>query len=276
MKKLFAFIAVFSMLTLGASFYSVAQEGTTGEATVEQTTDVAQDTAVAAVTEEVAQEPVQAEVEQGTSMHKAIKQKFIEGGPGFMGVILLCMILGLAIAIERIIYLNLASTNTKKLLVNIESALENGGVDAAKEVCRNTKGPVASIFYQGLDRVHEGIDVVEKSVVSYGSVQMGLLEKGITWISLFIAVAPMLGFMGTVIGMIGAFDAIEAAGDISPTLVAGGIKIALITTVFGLIVAMILQVFYNYIVSKIDGIVNDMEDASISLIDILVKHNLKK
>ena len=277
MKKLFAFIAVFAMLTLGASFYSVAQEGTTGDATVEQTTDVAQDTAAAAVvTEEVAQEPVQAEVEESLSMHKAIKLKFIEGGPGFMGVILLCLILGLAICIERIIYLNLATTNTKKLLTNIESALENGGVEAAKEVCRNTKGPVASIFYQGLDRVHEGLDVVEKSVVSYGGVQMGLLEKGITWISLFIAIAPMLGFMGTVIGMIGAFDSIEAAGDISPTLVAGGIKIALITTVFGLIVAMILQVFYNYIVSKIDGIVNDMEDASISLIDVLVKYNLKK
>jgi biopolymer transport protein ExbB len=272
MKKLLAFIAVFAMLTLGASFYSVAQEGTTDEAAVEQTTEVAAETP--AVTEEVVETPAETEVE--TSLHQAIKQKFIEGGPGFMGVILLSMILGLAIAIERIIYLNLATTNSKKLLANIEAALENGGVDAAKEVCRNTRGPVASIFYQGLDRVNEGIDVVEKSVIAYGSVQMGLLEKGITWISLFIAIAPMLGFMGTVIGMIGAFDAIEAAGDISPSLVAGGIKIALITTVFGLIVAMILQVFYNYIVSKVDGIVNDMEDASISLIDILVKHNLKK
>ena len=262
MKKLFAFIAVFAMLTLGASFYSVAQEETTEGTAVEQTTEVAAETP--------------ATTEAGTSMHQAIKQKFIEGGPGFMGIILFALILGLAISIERIIYLNLASTNTKKLLLNIESALENGGVDAAKEVCRNTRGPVASIFYQGLDRVNEGIDVVEKSVVSYGGVQMGLLEKGLTWISLFIAIAPMLGFMGTVIGMIGAFDSIEAAGDISPTLVAGGIKVALITTVFGLIVAMILQVFYNYIVSKVDGIVNDMEDASISLIDILVKHNLKK
>lgn len=271
MKKLFAFIAVFAMLTLGASFYSVAQEETTEGAAVEQTTEVAAETPQA---EQVAETP--AETEEGQSMHQAIKTKFIEGGPGFMGVILLAMILGLAIAIERIIYLNLATTNTKKLLANIEDALNNGGVDAAKEVCRNTRGPVASIFYQGLDRVHEGIDVVEKSVIAYGSVQMGLLERGLTWISLFIAVAPMLGFMGTVIGMIGAFDAIEAAGDISPTLVAGGIKVALITTVFGLIVAMILQVFYNYIVSKVDGIVNDMEDASISLIDILVKHNLKK
>ncbi|MGE0088427.1 MAG: MotA/TolQ/ExbB proton channel family protein [Bacteroidales bacterium] len=274
MKKLFAFIAVFAMLTLGASSYSVAQEGTTDEATVEQTTDVAE------ATEEAVQETTtaldEAEVVEEVSMHQAIKVKFIEGGPGFMGIILLALILGLAISIERIIYLNLASTNTKKLLANIENALTEGGVDAAKEVCRNTRGPVASIFYQGLDRVHEGIDVVEKSVVSYGGVQMGLMEKGLTWISLFIAIAPMLGFMGTVIGMIGAFDSIEAAGDISPTLVAAGIKVALITTVFGLIVAMILQVFYNYIISKVDGIVNDMEDASISLIDLLVKHNLKK
>ncbi len=269
MKKLFAFIAVFAMLTLGASFNSVAQEGTTEETAVAQTTETA-----AVATEEVTQVAPPAEVE--SSMHQVLKQKFIEGGPGFMGVILLSMIFGLAICIERIIYLNLATTNTKKLIANIENALENGGVEAAKEVCRNTKGPVASIFYQGLDRVHEGIDVVEKSVISYGGVQMGLLERGVTWISLFIAMAPMLGFLGTVVGMVQAFDAIEAAGDISPTLVAGGIKVALLTTIFGLIVAMILQVFYNYIVSKVDGIVNDMEDASISLIDVLVKHNLKK
>ena len=189
-----------------------------------------------------------------------------------MGIVLLCLILGLALAIERIIYLNMATSDSSKLLNDVEGALKSGGVKAAKEVCRNTKGPVASIFYQGLDRSGEGIDMVEKSVVSYGSVQMGLLEKGLSWIALFIALAPMLGFMGTVIGMIGAFDAIEAAGDISPSLVAGGIKVALLTTVFGLIVAIILQVFYNYIVSKIDSIVNDMEDASISLIDLLVKN----
>lgn len=209
---------------------------------------------------------------EGSSFHQVIKQKFIEGGPMFMGVILLCLIIGLALVIERIIYLNMASGNSEKLLSDVESALKSGGIESAKDVCRNTKGPVASIFYQGLTRSKEGIDMVEKSVVSYGSVQMGLLEKGLSWISLFIALAPMLGFMGTVIGMIGAFDAIEAAGDISPSLVAGGIKVALLTTVFGLIVAMILQVFYNYIVAKIDSIVNDMEDASISFIDLLVKN----
>ena len=280
MKKLFAFIAVFGMLLFGASFYTVAQEET-DEATTELMDDESMEEAemdTVPVDEEIAEEVVEEEVapvEEGTIWHKTIKIKFIEGGPGFMGIVLLCLILGLAIAIERIIYLNLASTNTKKLLLAIEGALNESGTEAAKEVCRNTKGPVASIFYQGLDRMDEGIEVVEKSVIAYGSVQMGLLEKGVTWISLFIAMAPMLGFMGTVIGMIGAFDSIQAAGDISPSLVAGGIKVALLTTVSGLIVAIILQVFYNYIISKVDSIVNDMEDASISLIDILVKYNLK-
>ena len=181
----------------------------------------------------------------------------------------------MAVAIERVIYLNLSDTNTKKLVNGVEEALNNGGVEAAKEYCRNARGPVASIFYQGLMRYDQGVDMVEKSVVSYGSVQMGLLEKGLTWISLFIAIAPMLGFLGTVIGMIEAFDNIQAAGDMSPALVAGGIKVALITTVGGLIVAMILQVFFNYCNSKIEGIVNNMEDASVSLLDILVKYNQK-
>jgi biopolymer transport protein ExbB len=269
MKKLFALFAVTGMLMFGASTYIYAQDEaaeTTDTTMVETDTTEVEAPVVAPV-------PV---VEEEVSIHKQIKTKFIEGGPEFMGIVLLVLILGLALAIERIIYLNLATTNTEKLLNNIEEAMKQGGVDAAKEVCRNTRGPVASIFYQGLDRAEEGIDVVEKSVVTYGSVQMGQLESGLTWIALFIALAPMLGFMGTVIGMIGAFDAIEAAGDISPSLVAGGIKIALITTVFGLIVAIILQVFYNYIVSKIDKLVNTMEDASISLIDILMKYNLKK
>ena len=205
-----------------------------------------------------------------------IKNKFIEGDPQFMSPVLICLILGLAIAIERIITLNLSTTNTSKLLSKVEAALESGGTDAAKELTKNTRGPVASIFTQGLMRMSEGIEMVEKSVIAYGSVEMGRLERGLVWISLFISLAPMLGFMGTVIGMIGAFDAIEAAGDISPSLVAGGIKVALLTTVAGLIVAIILQLFYNYCVSKIDAIVNSMEDASISLVDTLVKHNLSK
>jgi biopolymer transport protein ExbB len=181
----------------------------------------------------------------------------------------------LAFCIERIIYLSLAEVNTKKLLASIESALENGDVEAAKEVCRNTRGPVASICYQGLMRIDEGLDVVERSIVSYGGVQSGYLEKGCSWITLFIAMAPSLGFLGTVIGMIMAFDKIQAAGDISPTVVAGGMKVALITTVFGLIVALILQIFYNYILAKIESLTSDMEDSSITLLDLVMKYNLK-
>ncbi len=213
----------------------------------------------------------EAPAEEELGFHQELKKRFIEGGPGFMGIVLLCLILGLAISIERIIFLNLSTTNTKRLTQDVEDALNSGGVEAAKEVCRNTKGPVASIFYQGLDRTDEGIDAVEKAVVAYGGVQMGQLEKNVSWISLFIALAPMLGFMGTVIGMIQAFDKIEAAGDMQPSLVAGGIKVALLTTVFGLIVAIILQIFYNYIIAKIDSIVNDMEDASITLMDLLIR-----
>jgi len=264
MKKLFALIAVFGMLFMGASIF--AQDEPTQTPATEE---VGTQPAAAATTA--------AEDEGGIAvLHTTLKTKFIEGGAGFMGAILLTLIVGLALAFERVIYLNLATTNTEKLLGAVEEALKDGGVEAAKDLCRNTRGPVASIFYQGLDRVEEGIDVVEKSVVSYGSVQMGLLEKNLSWISLFIAIAPMLGFMGTVIGMIDAFDKIQEQGDISPTIVAGGIKIALITTVTGLMVAIILQIFYNYLVSQIDGIVNKMEDASISLVDMLVKHNLKK
>ena len=192
-----------------------------------------------------------------------------------MATIIACLVFGLAVAIERIIYLNLASTNTEKLLKKVEDALNNGGVEAAKDVCRNTRGPVASIFYQGLLRYDKGVEEVEKSITSYGSVQMGQLEGGLSWVTLFIAIAPMLGFMGTVIGMIQAFDEIQRAGDISPTLVAGGMKVALITTVGGLIVAIILQILYNYLIAKVDGIVLSMEDASISLVDMIVKYQNK-
>ena len=226
MRKLFALIAVLGMLTIGASKLMAQEDEAAPAAQTEQTTVSIDDEQI-----------------ESTSMHAAIKQKFIEGGAGFMACVVLCLIFGLAIAIERVIYLNLSDTNTKKFIAGFEDALNNGGIEAAKEYCRNTRGPVASIFYQGLSRYDQGIDMVEKSVVSYGSVQMGLMEKGLTWIGLFIALAPMLGFLGTVIGMIDAFDKIQAAGDIQPSLVAGGIKVALITTVGGLIVAMILQVF---------------------------------
>ena len=226
---------------------------------------------IATVVSPVQDDSAASEVES-LGFHQELKKRFIEGGPGFMGIVLLCLILGLAIAIERIIFLNLSTTNSNKLIEDVEGAMSSGGVESAKEVCRNTKGPIASIFYQGLDRSNEDLDAAEKAVVAYGGVQMGQLEKNVSWISLFIALAPMLGFMGTVIGMIQAFDKIEAAGDMQPSLVAGGIKVALLTTVFGLIVAIILQIFYNYIIAKIDSIVNDMEDASISLMDILVKN----
>lgn len=272
MKKVFAFIAVLGMLFISTSLnVARAQEepASPADTTVTDTTMVQQAVVEEAVAEEAVAEP------QDKTMHQILKQKFIEGNAGFMGVVILALIMGLAIAIERIIYLSLATTNTKKLLAKIEAALADGGVEAAKEICRNTRGPVASIFYQGLDRFDEGMEMVEKSIISYGSVQMGLLEKGLTWISLFIAIAPMLGFMGTVIGMIGAFDAIQQAGEISATLVAGGIKVALITTVTGLIVAMILQLFYNYCLTKIDSITNDMEDSSISFMDMMIKHSAK-
>ncbi len=194
---------------------------------------------------------------------------FNQGGE-FMWPVLIILIIGLAIAFERVIQLILADVNTRKFIIQVKEALHEGGVSAAEEVCVATRGPVASVFQAGLMRSNEGIEAVEKAVVAYGSIEMSFLERGLVWLSLFIALAPMFGFLGTVIGMVAAFDAIEAAGDISPSLVARGIKIALLTTVFGLIVAIILQFFYNYAVSKIDRIVVDMEEASIELIDSLV------
>lgn len=273
MKKLFTLFAVIGMLTLASNMSFAQEQAATEPAAAVVDSAAAPAAAVAPATEAAVEDEAKIE---GQTAHQVLKQKFIEGGPGFMATIFLCLIFGLAIAIERVLYLNLSTTNTKKLLKNVEAALENGGIEAAKEVCRNTRGPVASIFYQGLDRHDEGIDMVEKSVVAYGGVQAGLLEKNLSWIALFIALGPMLGFLGTVVGMVQAFDAIKIAGDISPALVAGGISVALITTIGGLIVAMILQVFYNYFVSKIDAIINEMEDASISLIDILYKYNQKK
>lgn len=273
MKKLIAFLTIAVMLTFGLSTVVFAQVTELGTDTAQ--TEMAADTLMAdttAAVEEVAEATLEPEPEQAAAWHQVLKEKFIEGGAGFMGIVLLALILGLALSFERIIYLNLSTTNTTKLLNQVETAIDTKGIDAAKEICKNTRGPVASIFYQGLDKYDEGLDTVEKSIVSYGGVMTGRLEKGLSWIALFIAIAPMLGFMGTVIGMIAAFDNIEAMGDISPTIVARGIKVALLTTVFGLIVAIILQVFYNYCVAKIDAIVNDMEDSSISFVDILAKH----
>ena len=283
MKKVFALLLIAGMLF---SNNLIAQEAEEAAATTEEAAAVeasaddsmateADTTAVAnvvAVDEEAAPEE---EAEEEASFTQVLKKQYIDGGPAFMSFVLVCLILGLALAIERIIYLTLSTTNNDKLLAEVESALNSGGVDAAKDVCRNARGPVASIFYQGLDKAGDGLNVVDKAVVSVGSVENGKLERGVSWISLFIALAPMLGFMGTVIGMIDAFDAIEDAGDISPGLVAGGIKVALLTTVFGLITAIILQVFFNLIVAMIDNIVNKMEDASISFLDIIAQHTNK-
>jgi biopolymer transport protein ExbB len=270
MKKLLAMFALVGAMFLGASSAFAQEAATTTDSTANTPTEEP-----APAAQEVAAAEETAPAEEAT-FHQMIKEKFIEGGVEYMWPILICLILGLAVSIERIITLNLATVNTKKLLGQIEDALAKGGVEAAKEVTKNTRGPIASIFTQGLMRAPEGIDMVEKSVVSYGGVEMGRLERGLIWISLFISLGPMLGFFGTVIGMVQAFDAIEAAGDISPQVVAGGMKVALITTVGGLIVGMILQVLYNYLVSKIDSLVNTMEDASISLVDILVKHKIAK
>jgi biopolymer transport protein ExbB len=259
MKKLVTILAFIGVLAFGAS-KALAQADPTSAAKVESTVTQAADAAPA----------------EAPSFHQKLKEQFIAGGKEYMWPILIVFIIGLAIAIERIITLNLATTNTKKLLSQIEDALSKGGIEAAKDVTKNTRGPVASVFTQGLIRSSEGVDMVEKSIVSYGGVEMGRLESGLIWISLCISLGPMLGFFGTVVGMVQSFEAIEAAGDISPTVVAGGMKVALITTVGGLIVGMVLQILYNYCVSKIDNLVNKMEDASISLIDILVKHKLSK
>ena len=219
--------------------------------------------------------PAEAAVVEEGGIHKELKTKYIEGGADFMSLPAIALVLGLAFCIERIVYLSLAEVNAKKLMGKIEGALEKGDVEGAKEIARNTRGPVASICYQGLMRIDEGLDVVERSVVSYGGVQAGYLEKGCSWITLFIAMSPSLGFIGTVVGMVMAFDDIQQAGDISPTVVAGGMKVALITTIFGLIVALVLQLFYNYILAKIEEITSQMEDSSITLLDIILKYNLK-
>ena len=265
MKKLFTLFALIGLLSFGTSnmsYASVEANDTTPQAvsSVEENVPAAKEEA-----------PKTAAAPKATIVQK-IKQYFIDGGPEFMSMVFLVFLLGLALSIERIIYLNMSTTNNTKLLAEIEEAMGRGGVEAAKDVCRNTRGPVASIFYQGLDRADEGVEAVEKSVINYGSVQAGLLEKNLSWISLFIATAPMLGFLGTVIGIIEVFNVIEETGKTEPVAIAGAMKVALNTTLAGLVAAIVLQFFYNYIISKIDGIVNDMEDASISLVDMVVKN----
>jgi biopolymer transport protein ExbB len=273
MKKIFAIIAMMGVFTFGMTQSVMAENDDTDTTSTEQVnTEAAPAEAEDAAATETP-EPTTEEV----CMYKNLKTKFIEGDAGFMALVAVALIFGLAFCIERIIYLTLADVNTKKMLVKMEEALlKNRDIEGAKSVCRNTRGPIASICYQGLMRIDEGTDVVERSVVSYGAVQASLLEKNCSWITLFIAIAPSLGFLGTVIGMVQAFDDIQSAGDISPTVVAGGMKVALLTTIFGIVVALVLQIFYNYILSKIESITAQMEDSTVSLLDIITKYNLKK
>jgi motA/tolQ/exbB proton channel family protein len=213
---------------------------------------------------------------ESAGFHQALKTKFIEGNAGFMSLVALALVIGLAFCIERIIYLSLSEINAKQFMRDLEAKINTGDIEAAKDLCRDTRGPVASICYQGLVRIDESIDNIERSVAAYGSVQAANLEKGCSWITLFIAMAPSLGFLGTVIGMVMAFDQIQSAGDISPTIVASGMKVALITTIFGIIVALILQIFYNYILSKIEHLTSQMEESAITLLDSVMKYQLKK
>jgi biopolymer transport protein ExbB len=277
MKKILSNLALILAFFAAITFQAIAEDPDT--TSTEQTTEIVEEqTTTSETTQEnttsTVEETTQATPDEATGT-QFIKQKFIEGGWNFMSAILICLILGMAIAIERIIVLNLSTTNTEKLLERVRDALSEGGVERAQQVTASTRGPIAEIFTQGLLASDKGVDMVEKTVMATGSVQMSKLENGLVWLSLFISLAPMLGFMGTVLGMIDAFDKIEAAGDISPSLVAGGIKVALITTVGGLIVAVILQVLYNYCVAKIDSLVIDLEDASISLVDLLIKYKSK-
>ena len=258
MKKVLTLLAIVGLFTLGATVM-YAQDQNEQEAT-----EQVQETAPAAVDLFASQED--------QPFNQLLKIKFIEGGVIWMGCLLILLIIGMAMCIERMIYLGLSKTDSKKLLLGIEEAMKRGDVAGAKELCKNTRGPVASIFFQGLDRYGEGIDSVEKAIVSYGGVQMGNLEKGLSWITMIIAVTPSVGFMGTVVGLVMAFDAIERAGDISPTIVAGGMKVALLTTVFALINVIILQMLYNFSLTQIESIVNDMEEGSINFVDILTEY----
>ena len=279
MKKVIALMSIVGLLTFTNLNGVMAQDqaAATDQPATEQVEQIA-DSAAAVADSAVAAEPVAASeeapvaAEEHKSFHQVLKEKYIQGGAGWMTPVLLCLIFGMALVIERILYLNMATTNVQKLLEGIEEKVQKGDYNGAKDLCRDTRGPVASIFYQGLDRIDEGLDNVEKAVTSYGGVQMARLENNLTWIGLFIALAPSFGFLGTVVGMVQAFDDIEVAGDISPTVVAGGMKVALLTTIFGLIVAIILQIFYNYILTKIESLVAQMEDGSITFMDILVKN----
>lgn len=274
-KNLTIAIAIMAMTAIGLP--ATAQDDSVATAQTEMLSEVSpqdESTVEELIGEEDMNELSQMAEQQG--FHTQLKTKFVEGTAGFMSLVALALVLGLAFCIERIIYLTLSEINAKKLLADIEKKVDANDIEGAKNICRDTRGPVASICYQGLMHIHEEMDVVERSIVSYGSVQSAKLEKGCSWITLFIAIAPSLGFLGTVIGMVMAFDQIQEAGDISPTIVASGMKVALITTIFGIIVALILQVFYSFILSKIEHLTSQMEESAISLLDIIMKYKLRK
>lgn len=219
-------------------------------------------------------EPVELTADEG--LHMQLKQKFIDGSPLFMSMVALALVFGLAFCIERISYLTLSEINAKKLMRDLDAKVAEGDIEGAKQLCRDTRGPVASVCYQGLMHINEQMDDIERSIYSYGSVQTAKLEKGTSWIKLFIAMAPSLGFLGTVIGMVIAFEQIQMAGDIGPTIVARGMKVALITTIFGIVVALILQLFYSYITSKIEHLTSQMEESVVTLLDIIMKYKREK
>ena len=272
MRKLIALFAIITTLTFSCLTTVSAQvpAGSGVAAAADTLSDEALD-ATGVADAAVAKAPAA----KDTGFHQSLKRKFIEGNAGFMSLVALALVLGLAFCIERIIYLSLSEIDAKRFVGKLEDMIAAGEIEQAKSLSRETRGPVASICYQGLLRIDDSIENIERSVTSYGSVQSANLEKGCSWITLFIAMAPSLGFLGTVIGMVMAFDQIQEAGDISPTIVAAGMKVALITTIFGIIVALVLQVFYNYILSKIEHITAQMEESAISLLDAIMKFKLK-
>lgn len=284
MNRLIAILALAATLAapVATSAQPSAAKDTTqavakdSSAATAEATDSLDDAALAEETTADGADIAPAAEENGGSLHKELKTKFIEGDAGFMSLVALALVIGLAFCIERIIYLTLSEINAKKFMGDISALVEAGDIEEAKELCRNTRGPVASICYQGLTRITEGMDNIERSIVAYGSVQSANLERGCSWITLFITMAPSLGFLGTVIGMVMAFEQIRTAGDISPTIVAAGMKVALITTIFGIIVALVLQLFYNYIVSKIDHITSQMEESAIALLDTIMRYKLTR
>ena len=263
MKKLIAILAIMGLTLFGQT--ATAQEN-----------DSIAPTSMESVVSEEEMAAMQLMAEEGDGLHQQLKKKFVDGSAGFMSLVALALVLGLALCIERIIYLTLAEVNAKKLVADVEKKIESNDIEGAKSLCRDTRGPVASVCYQGLMHIDEPVDAIERSIMSYGGVAAARLEKGCSWIKLFIAIAPSLGFLGTVIGMVMAFDQIQEAGDISPTIVAEGMKVALITTIFGIIVALILQVFYNYILSKIEHLTLQMEEAVVTLLDIFTKRKLSR